>query len=611
MSKQVPVLIVGGSVSGLTTALQLARHGIETLVVERHPSTSHLPKAHTINQRSMEIFRQLNITQDLMKKATPAKNIQKAAWRTSFGGDKPYDGQVVVSVDAFGGGDLAEQYSKASPEPYASYHQVILEPFLVEQIQSNPLIDLRFETQILDFEDDGTEVTATIRHLPTGEEEVVRAQYAVGADGGRFFQPRLGYKMDGVTGLGDNVSIWFKADLSQWMADDSLLNWFVTPESFGMAAGVLVPVGIGKKSQEWILHFGYPAGEGAQVTDEEAIQRMLNLYKLPDLEMEVIKVSRWSSEQVMADNFRVGRVLCTGDAIHRHTPTLGIGMNSAIGDSHNLAWKLAYVLKGYASDALLDTFDIERRPVLERNSELALQTYFLHLGIVPQIGLIPGGPPEFNERVLNRYFEDSPLGEDRRQRTHKLVQSTQCLEHQALDLELGYRYGGPAITSDTDVAHRPDPMLNGYVASTDPGARLAHVWLSTPEGERVSTLDLVGTEMLVITSSADSPWIAAAEQVSVDAGVPIRTVVIGDGGYRDPFGQWKEISGVGEDGALLVRPDQHVVWRAKAMTSSGEKDLLEAVNNAMNPDTGQMMQELDSAEAPRVREVESSVAAMG
>lgn len=582
--ERVPVLIVGGGMSGLTTALQLAQHDIRSIVIEKHPSTAHLPKAHTINQRSMEIFRQLGITEDFLRKATPPEHIQKAAWRTSFGGDAPYEGKVVVSVDAFGGGKLTEQYATVSPERYASYHQVILEPFLVDQLAEEPRVDLRFNTQIVDFHEETDGAITTIEDRVTGDRTRIRADYVVGADGGRYFQKKLGYEMEGVTALGDNVTLWFKADLSEYMDDDTLLNWFVTPDSFGMAAGVLVPVGIGKHSEEWVLHFGYPAGQGQHVTDAEAIARMLDLFNLPDLEFELIKVSRWSSEQVMADQFRIGRVICTGDAIHRHTPTLGIGMNSAIGDSHNLAWKLAYVLKGYASDSLLDTFDIERRPVLERNSELALQTYYLHAAVVPQIGMIPGGPEEYNKKILTRYFEDSPLGEDRRRRTHQLVESNQCLEHQALELELGYRYGGPAIAQpDTD--YRPDPMLNDYKPVATPGARMPHLWLTAPDGSKISTLDLIETDFVLLVGSIHSQWIGAANKVIEELGVPIQTIVVGEGGYREESGRWNQDYQIGLDGAMLVRPDQHITWQTKSAHIDQVDTLRKVLSLALRPDT--------------------------
>ena len=568
MTIEVPVLIVGGGMSGLTTALQLARHGVKALVVEKHSSTAHLPKAHTLNQRSMEIYRHAGVMSELRTEAAPAKYVQTAAWRTSFGGDLPSDGKVVVSVDSFGGGKLTEQYLPASPEPYSSLHQVRFEPFLASMLANQPLIDLRFDTILSDFADEGDGVRATIRNTTTGEIEEVHAQYAVGADGGRFFQSRLGYEMEGITGLGDNITLWFKADLSQWMDDDSLLNWFITPDSFGMAAGVLVPVGFGKNSTEWVLHFGYPAGAGASVTDEEAVQRMLDLFKLPDLEFDLIKVSRWFNESVVANRFRTGRVISLGDAIHRHVPTLGIGMNSAIGDSNNLAWKLAYVVQGHAPDSLLDTFETDRRPILERNAELSLLTYYLHMGIGPQIGMVPGAPAEYNQKVLTRYFEDSPAGLERRERTANLVWGDQRLEHQALDLELGYRYWGPGIVADKPADHTRDPMLNDYQAAAVPGARLPHAWLTSPEGERVSTLDLVETDFTLIVPSTMSPWKAAAEQIEAEGNrLPISVAVIGENSLSDFTGRWSEIVDLGEHGALLVRPDQHIAWAAVTESS--------------------------------------------
>lgn len=580
MTQQAPVLIVGGGMSGLTTALQLAHHGVQTIVIERHPGTSHLPKAHTVNPRSMEVFRQIGVAEDMLKVAVPPKHIQRASWRSSFGGDAPYDGQILVSLDTFGGGALTEQYLAASPQPYSSFHQVRLEPFLKAKAEEHPLIDIRFSTEAISYEETASESVTTIKNCDTGEEDVVRSQYVVAADGGKFFQARLDYDMVGLKNVGDNITLWFKADLSKWMDDESLLTWFVTPSAFGMVSGVLVPVGAGRQSDEWVLHFGYPPGEGAKVTEEEALDRMRGLFKIPDFEFELIKLSRWYNESVVSSRFRTGRVFSTGDAIHRHVPTLGIGMNSAIGDSNNLSWKLAHVVKGYAPDSLLDTFEEDRRPIVERNAELALQTYYLHVGVAPQLGMVPGAPPEWNEFALTRYVEDSPRGRDRRERAHQLLWGDQRLEHQALDLEIGYHYVGSGIDIDEADPWVPDPMLNKYVPSTRPGARLPHVWLNDRNGIRYSTLDLVGLGYTLVVSAGNSAWKAAAEAIAGEFTAPIDVVVIDDGHFRSGSADWEEIAQLGTQGALLVRPDQHVAWRSLDAQGDLEVRLRDAINLA-------------------------------
>lgn len=580
MTTTVPVLIVGGGMSGLTTSLQLAHHGVESIVIERHPSTSHLPKAHTLNPRSMEVFRQIGIVDDMLQVAVPPKHIQKASWRSSFGGDAPYDRQILVSLDTFGGGDLTQQYLEASPQPYSSFHQVRLEPFLSAKAEQNPLIDIRFNTEAVSYEETDGECITVIRNCETGEEETVRSQYVVAADGGKFFQERLGYEMVGLKNVGDNITLWFKADLSEWMDDETLLTWFVTPSAFGMVSGVLVPVGAGRNSDEWVLHFGYPPGEGDKVTEEEALQRMRDLFKIPDFEFELIKLSRWFNESVVSNRFRTGRVISTGDAIHRHVPTLGIGMNSAIGDSNNLSWKLAHVVKGYAPDSLLDTFEEDRRPVVERNAELALQTYYLHVGVAPQLGMVPGAPAEWNEFALARYVEDSPRGRDRRARAHQLIWGDQRLEHQALDLEIGYHYTGSGVDVDEEDPHVPDPMLNAYAPSTRPGARLPHVWLKDRNGLRHSTLDLVGLGYTLVVSAENSAWKRAAEAIAGEIAAPLDVVVIDEATFRSGSDDWERIAGLGSKGALLVRPDQHIAWRALDAEGDLEARLRDAVATA-------------------------------
>lgn len=576
----VPVLITGGGISGLTAALQLAHHNIKSIVVERHPSTAHLPKAHTLNPRSMEIFRQMGISEEMQRIAVPPKHIQKASWRSSFGGSAPYDGQILASIDTFGGGELTEQYLQASPQPYASFHQVRLEPFLAAKAQEHPLIDLRFNTEVVEYEELDRQCVITVRCRETEKIETIQSEYVVAADGGRFFQDRLGYEMVGLKNVGDNITLWFKADLSEYMDDETLLTWFVTPNAFGMVSGVLVPVGAGRHSDEWVLHFGYPPGTGDEVTQDQAIDRMLDLFKIPNFEFELIKLSRWYNESVIANRFRTGRVLSTGDAIHRHVPTLGIGMNSAIGDAHNLAWKLAHVIKGYSTDSLLDTFEEERRPVVEWNAELALQTYYLHVGIGPQLGMVPGAPESWNELALTRYVENSPRGRSRRERARQLIWGDQRLEHQALDLELGYHYIGSAIDVDTNDPHISDPMLNAYQPSTRPGARLPHVWLHDCNGLRHSTLDLIGAGYTLLVSDENSPWIAAAQSVAPMTPAPLDVVVIHESQFRAGSEEWEQIAQLGATGALLVRPDQHIAWRTLDAHGDVESRLREAISIA-------------------------------
>ena len=234
---------------------------------------------------------------------------------------------------------------------------------------------MRFHHELVDFAQDADGVTATIRDRDADEEYAVRADYLLACDGGRTIGPRLGVELEGVRDLFRVVSIYMSADLSRWARDpDVLIRWLWLPERGAM--GTLVPMGPrhwGPESEEWVFHLNYENEDTRALDDAQVVANMKAALGLPDLDAKVHVVSRWSMEGILADRFRVGRVFLVGDAAHRHPPTGGLGLTSAIHDAHNLCWKLAAVLAGHAGDALLDSYEAERRPVDGRNVQRSLE----------------------------------------------------------------------------------------------------------------------------------------------------------------------------------------------------------------------------------------------
>jgi 2,4-dichlorophenol 6-monooxygenase len=575
--QQVPVLIIGGGGCGLSASLFLSNLGVDHLLVERHSGTSHLPKAHYLNQRTMEIFRQHDVADSIYQVSTPPAQMGKVRWRTSLGGVGPLDARTFHTMDAFGGGETTERYLRDSACPSANYPQLRLEPLLRRHAEERGPGRLRFDHELLSLEQDEDGVTATIRDRSTGGSYTVRADYVIAADGGKTVGAQLGVSMHGPTGLLDMVSTHLSADLSEWADESCLITWFLNPDGAGSwGSGVVVPMGPtwGAHSEEWVAHFTFGPDDPARFDERAIVPRMRELLKLPELDVTVHKVSHWILEGVLADRYQVGRVFLAGDAAHRHPPTTGLGLNTAIQDAHNLAWKLAAVIHGQASPALLDSYQPERQAIGLRNVDWAMFTFLNHMVIDAGIGLLPGATPEANRAAFEAYFADTPMGATRRARAAEVIR-TQRTEFQAHDLEIGFRYDAGALVPDGSEPPPSDPMGSEYHPTTRPGHRLPHAWLGRADArsadaplgadsddQRVSTHDLTSRDGFALLTGPDGvAWVAAAAAASEKFGVPVRTVRVGTD-LTDPDGVWAAVREVSDAGAVLVRPDNHVAFRA-------------------------------------------------
>ena len=581
--EQTEVLIVGGGGCGLAASIMLADHGVETLLIERHESTSQLPKAHFISQRAMEIFRQHRVAADVYAVSAPLEHMSKVRYATSLGGDGPLDGRTIFSIDAYGGGALRQRYEQDSPVICTDLPQLRLEPVLRRHAEDRNPGRVRFGVELMSFTQDDDGGLATVRTRATGEESVVRARYLLAADGGKTVGPALGIETVGETDLLDMVTVYFAADLSPWVPDDGALQtWFCNANARGLwSNGNLGPRGPhhwGPKSEEWAVHFSMPVEVGVHFDCDTVGPRIRELLGIPDLELDVLSVNHWVLEAVHAERYRQGRVFLAGDAAHRHPPTTGLGLNSAFQDVHNLAWKLAAVLHGRAGEALLDTYETERLPIAQQHIEWSTMTFNAH-GVLPAaLGLIPGDS-DHNAAALTKYFADGRAGECRRSLVGEAARVMRR-EFQAHDIDLGYAYPEGAVIPDGTQAMVRDPAGNDYRPTTRPGHRMPHAWLDTPEG-RVSTLDLLG-DLLLITGSDGAAWVTAAADLTRELGVPIRSVSIDVAGdFADHDGQWRRTSEIGSGGALLVRPDGHVGWRSAELPVEPSSALRAAVRGLL------------------------------
>ena len=409
---------------------------------------------------------------------------------------------------------------------------------------------------------------ASIRDNASGRRYVVRCQYLLGADGGRRVASLTGVGYEGLGVVTQTATLHVSADFSPWARDpDVLIRWIYSPQAGVLV--VMVPMGPqrwGPASEEWVIHLNYPAGDPRAQSDAQVEADARQALGVPDLPMKIHKITRWSVEAVMASAFRAGRVFLVGDAAHRHPPTGGLGLTSAIHDAQNLCWKLALVLAGHASPALLDTYQAERRPVDERNAQRSLENAVNHFAIGAALGVSHENTPGQNMEQLRRMWSGRP--EDAAHRSAVLrAMRAQSMEFSELNVEYGYCYQSAAVVPDGSAAPAPADDIRVYQPSTRPGAPLPHAWIDDEDGNRRPVKDLVAPGRFLLIAGEDGhAWCEAARQLAAEADIPLDALRIGhlDGDYHDPRCAWQRHRQIASDGAILVRPDRFIAWRSPA-----------------------------------------------
>ncbi|MFD7573552.1 FAD-dependent oxidoreductase [Streptomyces sp. NPDC059810] len=538
-----PVLIVGGSLVGLSTALFLGRLGVPHILVERHAGTSIHPRGRGNNLRTMELFRSSGIASAIQDAASVLARNNGILQTPSLVGDA---GEWLFKEIDPGGG-----VARFSPSGWCLCSQNDLEPVLRERAGELGG-DLRFSTELMSFEQDAEGVTAQVKSRETGEHTTIRADYLVAADGPRSpVRERLAIGQRGQGDLFHNVSITF---LSRGLADvvgdrHFIVCYLTNPE----ADGALLPV---DNQQRWVFHAPWHPEHGEtleEFTDERCKEHIRRAVGVPDLDVEITGRAPWHAAERIAERYADGRVFLVGDSAHEMPPTGAFGSNTGIQDGHNLAWKLAAVLGGWAGPGLLASYDAERRPVAEVTSARAAarSVEHSHPGYVPAPGA--GGPKGKRGGILNEV--------------------------------IGYRYPQGAVLG----IDRTAPVVADALRLTgEPGSRAPHVWLNRA-GTRISTLDLY-ERSLVLLSSEDGAggWHAAAAHVGQQLSVPLDAYRIGAGPDAElsPASDtdWAEAHGVTADGAVLVRPDGFVAWRSEGASADPAAERRQALTAILSRD---------------------------
>lgn len=499
------VLIVGGGLTGLTAAALLAHRGIPCLVVERHASTSIQYKFTGISPRSMEIFSSIGLEAQIRAERTGDQQgggIARAKNLT----DPEIQWSELGWPDAL----------PFSPTQPATCDQHVLEPILRRHAERHGA-DTRFNCMLETFEMDENGVTARIRNLASGEEEVVHADYLIAADGANGgLRDQLGIGRSGPGPLQHWISVIFDTDLPPTLQDRRFTACFVSDLN-----GTITPRAGGR----WLLALQYhpQKGERPETFDKARCRELLiRAIGRPGTKAEPVDIRAWEAAAAIADRFRQGRAFLIGDAAHLMPPTGAFGGNTGIHDAHNLAWKLAMVIRNEATPELLDSYDAERRPIAAATLAQALarlQSWFKDPSkrLPPPVPLVPDYDVVFG----------------------------QCLA------------GGAFLPEGT----APDGPFEAHAAlSGRPGTRAPHLRLER-HGQRLSSLDLGGGGFALL--AGDPIWHDAAARISREIGLPLACELIGPGReITDLDGRWPGAYGLAPDGAVLLRPDGFVAWRS-------------------------------------------------
>ena len=508
----VPVLIVGGGPVGLTASIYLSHFGVESLMVEKHPGTAILPKARGLNARTMEMYRQIGLEDAIRAVAMPARFGGTILWSESLAGRE-------IKRLQPGRGSAANLALSVSAN--CGCAQDILEPVLRHRAETSGPGRLRFNTEMRELHCTTDGVIATIEDA-SGAIEQVRARYLIAADGSQSgIREQLGIAREGERDVYDSINIHLRADLTRWVADRPAALYLIEQPDL---RGTFLTI---NGSDRWgflvtsLSHYGYTPAQFTPAFCTEIVRRAVGS---ADVEVEVLGVSAWQASALVAQRYRSGPVFLAGDAAHEMPPTGAFGLNTGVQDVQNLAWKIAAVLRGEAGDALLNTYDAERRPVGQATTHASLLN-----------ALSMGRTSRQTQAVLPRGEFLNEIG-----------------------LIFGARYESAAVVADGQ-PKLPDDQVQQYVPCATPGCRAPHVWLSQA-GRRFSTLDLLGREFVLFTHMRGTAWADAAARLQPPQ---IASIVIAND-TPDEDASWLSAYGIDADGAVLVRPDGHVTWRSRS-----------------------------------------------
>jgi putative polyketide hydroxylase len=533
--ERIPVLIVGAGGAGLSLSLLLQQQGIASLLVERRSDVSWFPRARNLNFRTLEVFRGLGLEAEVLAAGTHVSHMfRKQTLASPEREEFPSIEQML---------HIADHPEILTPEPPFWYcPQSRLEPLLLEQARQRGC-DVCYNTELVSFTQDEQGVNATIRDQATGTSSVIHADYLAACDGAHsHIRDALRVKAEGLGVLDEHyIFIYFRADWGElilgYESDAILIQrpgiqgfFLITDADRGM--------------------FLIQEESAQEYTVERCRELVLDGIGKPDLAVEIVDIAHWQPAQLVAEHFQQGRAFLVGDAAHTMPPKLGLGVNTAIQSAQNLAWKLAAVIRGQASQELLTTYQAERHPVGRLASQQSL--------VGPAAALLTQGS------------DDKLLPAEKRVPLFSLI--------------AGYRYHSQAIlsedavpssTEEIELLDRPEELTG------QPGTRVPHLWLER-QGQRISTLDLLDGRFVLLAGPDGAAWLAAAPGTAASLGIDLLAYRVGaDGDLLDLENSWQTKMGVSAEGVMLVRPDGFVAWHTSTLPASPEPRLVQVLSSIL------------------------------
>jgi 2-polyprenyl-6-methoxyphenol hydroxylase-like FAD-dependent oxidoreductase len=517
------VLVVGAGPVGLTLAVDLGQRGVRCMLIEQKRAPEFLPKMERCNARTMEIFRRMGLAEKI-RAAGLDRHVPMDVYVALAMNEPPLLRLKYPSVAEATEAIAATNDGTMPLEPYQLISQYTLEPLLKAEADRLPCVDVRYGCEFVSLSQDASVATAIVRQAD-GSTHEIQAHFIVGCDGGSSaVRKQLGIQLRGEGNiLRLHQGLYHCPDLydlipigdgpgkgRHYHIADSQSTFLIMQDS----------------TRHWTLHAVVDSPQDMAVQFERTVGVAIRY--------EMLYVGEWKQNLLLADRYRAGRVFLAGDAVHLVIPTGGLGMNTGVGDAIDLSWKLAATLRGWGGPKLLDSYEIERRQIGDRN-----------VGASRYASL---GRRKWRSQYRPNIREATVEGQATRDNLTRIADVEQRKTNEMIGAELGYRYVGSPIV--TDEPGGPEHLFREYVPTTWPGARLPHVWLE--DGTPVQ--DRIGTGYTLLRLGGSQADASALERSMHDLGAPFETLTVPDDVARDVYGC----------DLILLRPDMHVVWRGNA-----------------------------------------------